>query len=324
MSEFIKRIANLGIGKETVRGTKVAPDFWLKVLTSDFQDREEVVKSERQRGTVVLHEDQAVAKTWSDGAIEGEIFDRSFALFLLGIMGDLDSSASGDTGVYNHTITLLESSQCPTFTIVEKRSDVEQVAYANSVVESLAMTFDLNDFCKFTANMKGKGKVADTSSPSYVDENPFMAKNVTVKIADTYAGLSAGSTMCIKNLSLNIATTVEDDECLGNTTPTDFLHKEKVITGEMEIYFNSIYERDYALNNTQKALRITAEDTSVTIGTTSHPKIVIDLAKVKFANPEISSDPNEITRVILPFEAYYSETDDLIGQIVVTNTEASY
>lgn len=324
MSEAIKRIYNLGIGKETVRGTKVTPSFWLKPTSNDVQDRIEVVKSERQNGRQEGKEDQAIAKTWSDGTIEGEIFDKSIGLFLLGALGDVDSVESGDAGVYNHTFSVLQSSQHPTFTIVEKRADVEQVAYTNSVIESLGLNFELNSYCTFSANMKGKGKVADTSSPSYVNENFFMAKNVTVKIADTYAGLNTGSSVCVKNLSLEIQKNIQDDECLGNTTPTDFLNQDFGVSGEIELYFDSIYNRDYALNGTQKALRIILEDTATTIGSTSHPKIVIDLAKVKFEEPEISSEGKEIVRLVLKFEAFYSATDGLLINTVLTNTQASY
>lgn len=324
MSEYIKRKSDLGIAKETTRGTKATPTFWLKPTSNDIQDRIEVVKSDRQFGRIEARDDQAVAKTWSQGTIEGEIFDRSFGLFLLAGLGKVTTSPSGDSGVYNHLFEVLQSSQHPTLTIVEKRFDVEQIAYVNSVIETLGLTFELNNYCTFSANIKGKAKVADTSTPSYEAENFFMAKNATVKIADDVAGLSAGTTLCAKNLTLEITKNVQDDECLGNATPTDFLNQDFSVVGEIELYFDSIYNRDFAINQIKKAMRITLEDTNVTIGATSHPKLVLDFAKVKFEEPEISSEANEITRLVLKFEAFYSEDDEFLIKATLSNTEASY
>lgn len=324
MSESIKRIYNLGIGKETSRGTAVAPSFWLKTLNHDVQDRTEVVKSERQFGRIEGVEDQEIAKTWSDGAIEGEIMDKSIGLILLSALGSVSSAESADSGVYNHTYSILQSSQHPSLTIVEKRNDIEQVAYVNSVIESLGLSFELNNYATFSANVKGKGKTADTSTPSYIEENTFMAKNVSVSLADDYSSLDSGTSVCAKNLSLEIAKDVQDDECLGNSEPTDFLNQEVRITGEIELYFDSIYSRDYALNNTTKAMRIELENSDVVIGSVSNPKIIIDLAKVKFESPELSSAPNEIVRLTLAFEAFYSQDDELAINVVLTNTQASY
>lgn len=324
MSEQIKRLYNVGIGKETTRGAKITPTFWIKALTNNIQDRIELVKSDRQVGVIEGKEDAVISKKFSQGSITGEVFDKSFGLFLLGALGSVSSAVSGDAGVYNHTFTVLQSAQHPSFTIVEKRGDIEEVAYANSVIESLDLSFALNDYVKFTANIKGKAKVADTSTPAYVSENYFMAKNVSVKIADTYSGLSAGSSICCKALDLSIAKNVVDDECLGNDGPSDFLNQQFELTGSLELYFSSIYERDYALNNTIKAMRIEIEDTNTTIGSTSHPKLVIDLAKVKFEEPVISDANNDIVRLVLNFEGYYSASDELLVQAVLTNTQTSY
>lgn len=323
MSEQIKRIYNSGIARETTRGTKATPTFWLKPINFDVQDRVEIVKSERAFGRQEARDDSVIGKKYSSGSIEGEVFDKSFGLFLYGAMGDITTASLG-SGAYTHTFSVLQSSQHPTFTIVEKRGDVEQVAYVNSVIETLDLNLSVNEYVKFTAGIKGLSQVADTSSVSYSDENYFMAKDVTVKTADDYDSLDSGDTVCVKNLSLSISKNIQDDDCLGNEEPTDFLNQDFSLTGEMEIYYSSVYERDYALNNTIKAMRISIEDTNTDIGSGLHPKLEIDLAKVKFEEPEISSNNNEVVRLVLNFEAYYSSDDELLGEITLTNEQASY
>lgn len=324
MSKALKRIYNLGIGKETVRGTKVAPQFWLQALEYDVQDREETVKTERSYGRQEANKDQAVAKKWSQGKIDLEVFDRSSGIFLLGAFGDITTVGAGETGTYKHTFEVLQSAENPTFTVVDKRADVEQVAYANSVVESLSFDFQLNDYCKMTANMRGKGKVADTSSPTYEDEAYFMAKDVKVKVSDTYDTIGSATDLCVQSLTLEMNNNVTDDECLGNGGPVDFLKGKVEVNGEITLYFDSVYERDYAINNTSKALRIVLEDTNTTIGTTLHPKLVIDLPFVKFSEKELSSANDEFVSLTTKFTGYFSIDDNFVISAELTNTEASY
>jgi len=71
-------------------------------------------------------------------------------------------------------------------------------------------------------------------------------------------------------------------------------------------------------------MQITIEDTNTTIGSDLNPSLVINLAKVKFEEPEISSNNNEIVRLVLKFEAYYSSDDELLGEAILTNTQATY
>jgi hypothetical protein len=323
MSEQIKRIYNAGIAKETIRGTKATPTFWLKPTNFNVQDKIEVVKSDRAYGRQEARDDSVIGKKYSSGSIEGEVFDKSFGLFLLGAFGEV-SNSTVESGVYAHTFGVLQSSQHPSFTIVEKRGDVEQVAYTNSVIETLDLELAVNDYIKFTAGVKGLSKVADTSSVTYADENYFMAKNVTIKTADAYDDLDTGDEICVKNLKLNIVKNIEDNDCLGSAEPTDFFNKDFILTGNMEIYYSSVYERDYALNNTIKAMQITIEDTNTTIGSDLNPSLVINLAKVKFEEPVLSSNNNEIVRLVLNFEAYYSSDDELLGEAILTNTQATY
>lgn len=324
MSKALKRIYNLGIGKETVRGTKVAPTYWLQALEYDVQDRPLAVDTERTNGRQEANKDQAIAKNFSQGKIDLEVFDRSSGLFLLGAFGDVTTVGAGESGVYKHTFEILQSSQNPSFTIVDKRADVEQVAYKNSVIESLSFDFQLNDYCKMTANVRGKGKVADTSSPSYEDEYYFMAKNAKVKVSDTYDTIGSATNLCVQSLTLDINNNVSDDECLGNGEPVDFLKGKVEVNGEMTLYFDSVYERDYAINNTQKALRIVLEDTDTIIGTTLHPKLTVDLAMVKFKEPELSSASDEFVTLTTKFTGYFSTDDNFVVTAELINEETSY
>ncbi|NCD40553.1 MAG: hypothetical protein EOL88_00525 [Bacteroidia bacterium] len=324
MSEILKRKFNIGIGKETTRGTKVTPAFWLKPLNEDISEKIDVIATERSMGVIQDSEDQVISKKFASGVVAGEIFDQSFGFFLLGAFGSVSSSETGDSGVYEHTFSVLQSAEHPTFTIEKKRGDLEQVSYPNSVIESLKIDASVNDYVKFEAQLRGKKGESSSNSPSYVAENYFMAKNIAVKLAANYSGIDSATAIDARNISLTINKNIEDKDILNNDGPSDFLVKQVAVEGSVELYFSSLYMRDYALDGDSKAMRVELTNTDVTIGATSNPKLVIDLAKVKFSDPVESGDNNELVKMVVAFKGFYSLTDSKSAEAVLTNEKSSY
>lgn len=325
MTEILKRKFNIGIGKETVRGTKVAPAIWLKPTSEDFNDSVDVKATERSMGVIEDSDDQVVIKNFANGTFAGEIMDKSFGYLLLATIGAVGSVEKvGDSGVYDHTFSVLQSAQHPTLTFEIKRGDIEQKAYANAVVESLKITSAVNEYVVFEVGVRAKAGVAGSGTPSYVAENIFLAKHTGVKLADTYAGLGAASEIDVKSIELTITKNIEDKDLLSQDGPADFLNKQMTIEGSMEMYFADIYTRDYALNGTTKAMQIVIENTGVTLGASSTPKLVINLAKVKFSEPMVTGSNNDIAKVAVKFKGFYSLTDSKSVEAILTNTQSAY
>ena len=325
MSESIKRKYNVGIGRETVRGTKVVPKYWLKPLTAEYNDKIETVVSERACGVIEDSEDMIIKNKYSDGQIQGEAFDKSFGLFILGALGQVSSVAKvGDVTVYDHTFSVFQSAKHPTFTIEVKRGDVEQKAYGNCVIESLKIESQAHDYVKFEAKLKGKASSASANSAGYATENYFLGKDVSIKLADSLSGLDSATAIDARKITLQIAKNLEEDKRLGANEPNDFLNKELSIEGTLEILFKDSTLKDYALNGTQKALRIDIVNSSKTIGTSSNPRLKIDLAKIKFKDPVEGGDNNDIVKVTVGFKGLYSSTDSKSIEAVLTNLETNY
>lgn len=325
MSELLKRTFNIGVGKETTRGTKVTPAIWLKPTSEDYNDQVDVVATERSMGVIEDSDDQVVVKNYSSGTIAGEVFDKSFGYIILATLGKITTVEKvGDSGVYDHKGEILQSSQHPSLTLDIKRGDIEHKAYPLCVVENLKISSAVNEYVVYEVGLKGKKGEASTTTPSYVIENYFLAKNIAVKLSDTYAGIGSAVAIDVKSLELNISKNIEDKDLLSVDGPSDFLNKQIVIEGTIEMFFSSVYERDYALNGTTKAMQIVMENSGVTIGATSHPKIVINLAKVKFSDAPIKGANNDLASVELSFKGFYSQTDSKSIEIILTNTQATY
>lgn len=325
MSETLKRKFNIGIGRETVRGTKVVPKYWLKPLSEEYNDKIEVVASERACGVIEDSEEMVIKNKYSDGQIQGEVFDKSFGLFLLVALGQVSSVAKvGDTSVYDHTFSVLQSAKHPTMTIEVKRGDIEQKSYPNCVIESLKIESLANDYVKFETKIKGKAGSASTNSPGYETENYFMGKDITVKLADNLAGLDSALAIDAIKVSLQIGKNLEEDKRLGANEPNDFLNKEFSVEGSLEVLFKDTTLKDWALNGDKKALRIDMVCSSKTIGSSSNPRLKIDLAKIRFKDPVEGGGNNDIVKVTVGFKGLYSASDSKSMEAVLTNLETNY
>lgn len=324
---ILKRTCNIGIGKETTRGTAVSPTMFLQATDWDFQDQAEVVKTERTLGIMEAYKDQFVSKKWCEGQITLEALDKTSGYFLLGALGSVSSEEDmNDSGVYHHTFGILQSPQNPSFTLYEKRGALETLQYRNSIISSLDFAFTTGDYVKMTANVKGFNGETATITPVYENEHVFTANNVSVKLADDYADLDTAEEVCVQDLSLSINNNPIDIECLGHQTPKDFLKGQVEITGSMTMIFHDTEQRDMALNNLSKAMVISMVDTNSTIGTSSNPALTIDLPLVKFETQGISGGANDYLSITLNFTGYYDLTSGVEKAIsaVLTNTTSTY
>ncbi len=324
MSKFIGRKINIGLGKESVRGTAVAPTYWIKQLNADIDDKFEGVISEDGIGVIEDAQDFTVVKQWAEGNIEGKVYDKSFGLILLAALGSVSSAVkSGETVVYEHTFSVDESAQHQSLTI-EVKNPNEQLAYANAVLNSLELSFAPGDFLKFVAGFVSKKGVTASNTPSYITENHFIGKNVQVKIADNLSGLDGASAINVLSARVSITKDIEHEDILGSIQPNDLLNKQLAVEGELELQFDSATYKSLALAGTQKALRIQATNGDVTIGSTSNPDLKIDLAKVKFTEFAKSGGLGDIIKQTLTFKGLYSIGDSQMIKVVLTNEVSSY
>jgi hypothetical protein len=322
MTKFIGRKIEIGIGREGTRGTAVAPSYWLALANADFDDKFEGVIDDNSLAMIEDSQDFKVTKKWSEGKLSGKIGSKTFGYFLRGLMGTIVSAVK-ETTAYNHTCSVLQSAQHPTLTI-EAKNPNQQLKFANGSIDSLAIKAELGKFVEFEADVMAKLGAASANVPSYTAEENFLAKDVTVKFADTVVGLGAASAISVKDIEIKFDKNLESDDVLGSYEPSDYLNKQMSVTGKIELAYDATTYKTLALAGTLKCMRINVQDTTVTIGASSNPTLTIDLAKVKFTEWEKSSELNGIVRETLTFKAFYSSSDASMVSIVLTNTVAGY
>jgi hypothetical protein len=325
MTKAIGRLVNLGIGKETSRGTAVSPTYWLLKTELDWQEKFEQAIDDVSVGVIADSVNAEIVKRWAEGSFGGSIKDRSFGLILLSLFGSVNSSLkSGESTVYDHTFSLLNSAQHPSLTL-SIDDPWQDYQFALAMLESLEIKYERGKFINYTANFKSKKGVTASLTASYSQENSFRPQDFIFKIANNLSGLNGASAINIKSATLKFEKNLEIDDVLGSVDPADILNKQFSCSGSIEAVFeDETTFKNIALNDNARALRFDLINNAVTIGNSSNPRLTIDLAKVKFNEITRATPIGDLVMQTLGFKAFYSLSDSKLFQCVLTNTVASY
>lgn len=324
MTKFIGRLVDFGIAKETSRGTaESAATFYIPKTSLTYDDGIEQAVDESSVGVIEDSADAAIVSKFAEGEIEANIGDKSIGLILLAAFGSVSTSGPSQTSVYTHTFSVDESAQHDALTLFVDDPN-QDYTYALGMIDKLEIDTVLGAFSKFTAGFRSKIGATATLSPSYTAETHFLPQHGSLSYAANLSGLSSPTTLAIRSLKLTIEKNIEDDRKIGSLDPTDILNKQMAVSGSVELVFDDAALKTIMLGDTQKAVRIRLSNTDVTIGSSLHPQLTIDLAKVKFSNFKRNYGNDDIATATLDFKGFYSLADSKMITAELVNTQTSY
>lgn len=323
MTKFIGAIADVGIAKETTRGTaESSATFWIPKMNLTYDDMIEQVDDENSYGVIEDMIDRKVVNKFAEGEVEGRIGDKSIGLLLFALLGAKAVSGPSDSA-YTHTFTVAQSSQhqALTFFVDDENQDYK---YALGMLKGMEIIGEVGKFVIFKTGVRSKVGATASLTPSYTLENSFLSQHATFKLASTQAGLGAASAINIRSVNLKIEKNVEDDRALGSVAPVDILNKKFAIEGELELVFNAETMKTEMLADTVQAMRIEFNNTDVLIGSTSTPKLTIDLHAVKFGSFKRNYSNGDIVTASVSFKAFYKPADSKMITVTLINAQSSY
>lgn len=324
MAKFIGRLADIGIAKETTRGTaETSATFWLPKMSLSYDDAITQTIDESSVGVIEDATDAKVVGKYAEGEFEGKIGDKSIGLLFLATLGTVSVSGPDQTSVYTHTFTVQEDAQHDSLTVLQDDPN-QDYSYPLTMVDSFDLDVMLEEFAKVTVGFRSKPGSTATHSPSYTVENNFLPQHGTLKYATTQAGLDAGTEVNIKSVKISIAKNVEDDMKIGSISAVDILNKQFSVEGEMELVFNAETFKTQMLADTALAIRIELTNTDVTIGSSMNPKLTVDLYKVKFSEFVRNYENDDIVTASVKFKAFYSISDSAMIRVRLVNTQTAY
>lgn len=323
MSSIIGRVRTMGIALESTKGTAVVPAFWLPV---DKFDPNPIVTTKVKDGAIGRIEDaydSEITSKRNEPSIEGYVTDLGVGLLLLATLGTV-SKTTVESGVIAHAFDVQNDADHPSLTVSFKDTNMQKrIAY--SMVNEFRLDAKVDDYLRFGADFSSKFE-ADTTgmTPAFTDENIFVARHVSVKIANDLAGLTGATAKSLTSVSVNFMKNLETVFGLGSNEPQAIYNKEFQLDGMIESVVADDSWRDLFIDNTTKAMRITIENTDVTIGLVSHPKIVIDIARVKFNPYKESSKNSDLITEQVSFKGMFDLTAESSVEVTLTNTVADY
>lgn len=329
MSKAIGRTVQVGIAKETSRGTAIsAAEFYIPFASLSLDEKKGSVVDEEARGIIEDSVGSTIIKEWVEGSLKAPVGTKHIGLVLKAVFGGLSSAANADASgnVYDHTITVAQSAQHQSLTLfLDDPAGGQDYKHANGVATDFQLDYALGKFVEYTLGLKALKGATATLTPSATTETRFRPQDLTFKVAADLSGLGAASAIKVKSASIKVSKNIEDDDVLGATSPADFLNKQLTVEGTIEaIWQNESDFKTAFLAGTHKALRLDLVDTSTTIGTSANPQLRIDLAKVFFKELTRPIAINDVIKQTLSFKAHYSTGDSKMLTILLTNLTASY
>jgi hypothetical protein len=326
MTKFQGRRFNIGVGRESTRGTARAVQRWLPTTELTIDEKVEHAKEESVYGVIENQTDADVVKTFAEGSIAGLVDDQAIGYILYGALGTAGVSGPTDSA-YTHTFTVAQSAQIQSLTLTASEPNAQTTAsllYPLVAIDSLDLDFEVGQYPTYSASFTSNVSTSTSATVSYTAPNNFRPQDGEIRIATTYAGLASGTAYAVRRASISISKNVEDDHNIGSTTVTDRLNKQFQVTGSIEMVYDARTNITELLANSTRAIQIKFTNTNVLIGASTRPTITVKLAKVKLTEVARNLGKDDIVMATLNFEAFYSLSDTRMIDITLVNTVTSY
>jgi len=323
MSKIIGRQISAGLGVEKVRGTgQLTAEKWVKKTSAYIVDKTEKVIEDSTCGAVLEDSfNRRVIKKWVEGSLEGIVQADAIGYALYNIFGTVNTTGST---VYTHAFSLLQSILHPMLTVFIKNGDIEQYAYAGGMIGSLNISASMDDYVRYTANFMAKSGVANTDTVECDTEYDFIGKDITIKLADTEAGLSGATAVKIKAVDITFDQGLINDFCFGSYTPDDINNGKLSIEGSFTKNFIDTVYKTLNGNDSAKYMQIVIEG-GTTIGSGSDkPTLTILMNKVMITDWAISGGSDELVEETVSFKAFYNKTDTEACTVTLKNLTQEY
>lgn len=324
MSDFSGRKISVGLGRETTRGTSVAPSYWVRHLDLDFLNKKEKIMNESAMGVLDKYSGAEIVKEFAQGKLGGKITDKTFGLILASMFGATPTSVQrGATGVYDHTYAQSQSNTGVSLTLTRKDGNTNK-RYPLAVLNSLEVECVVGEWIKFSADYISKKGVTGSDTVAYTAENEFVPKHATVKMAVNTAGLSGATAIPVKSFKLSMERSVEPYYAFGSNDPAEIFNQEFEVKGDMVLRYTDTTYEDLWANNTNQAVLLDILDTSVDLGGGNNPELKFTLPQASLSEWEIDQSLDKIVEQTVGIQGLYDLTAAATLTAVLTNKATSY
>jgi hypothetical protein len=265
-----------------------------------------------------------VTETWGGGKIDGIMTDESVGLLLWALLGTHAVAAHpAETVVYDHTFTESQTNQAKSVTLTRKDPNVDQ-QFALSMLKTLEIDVVSGEYVKYSSDWISQPSTVGTDTAAFIQENHFISKNVTLKLAANIAGLGAALAVPAKDIKITIEKDVNPYYVIGQNNPNEIFAQKATIKGDFTLRYSDATYKTLRFNNTPQAVSIDIKNTGKTIGTSSNPELLLTLPQVFLTDWKPATPIDGMVEQTVTFEGTFSYASAYMIQAVLTNTVATY
>jgi len=321
--EIIGREIEVGFSTEATRGTAESTvDKWAKSVSASIVERAEHADNDITRGVLEDMEGRRVTQKYIEGDIEGIAHVDAIGYLYASLYGKVTSAVVAGS-VYSHIFELKQNINHQSLTLFAKDGDVQTLKFAGCVVNTLEINASVDDYVRFTAGIIGRTAEDAVVSSSYDTEYDFIGRDITVKIADSEAGLADADAVPVKEITVTHDQGSVRDHVLGAYTPDDIYNGKHSIEGDFTLNFADEVYKDLYLSDTAKYMSVTIEGEAI-LGATYKPTITYIFNRVQFSDWNRSGGADELVTQPVSFKAFYNETDNEASKVTLQNITTSY
>ena len=329
-------MANEIIGRDIEVGLAVGEDapsaeHSIQKTTANIMKQVEHAEDDTTRGSIIASKGRRVVQTWLEGNINGIVHIDAVGYFLANLWGTV-SSGLVSNGTYTHTISLDDDHYHTPLTLwLKEGSDVYKGEGVQ--VNSLELTASVDDYLRYSAELIGTDLSDSTFTPSYIEEKDFIGKDITIKVADTKAGLSGSTAVQAKSVTINQNRNLERNHVFNNEYSPSTIYGPRFET-EITMTLNRIpgadTYKDLFEGDGDKYVRITIEGSQDISDNSSdvNPKLQYTFYKTQVTGRSKTDDADALIEEEITIGCYMQDdgaTDDgELGEITLLNNTEDY
>ena len=332
MSIQLGTTAYIGIGLENTAGTAVSASKYIPFVTCTIRGVQETLYDESGKGVREKNFGAVTGKKRGEGDIEIYIDAENAPYLIYPALGSISTStASGESDVYEHTITRKASNPPKTMTVIYNDSyDTRKYVYAT------INTLELNvadGLATISTNILSKFPSSGSASRTLTSERILAFKDYTVKMgsgANSTTALAAAALATAKKLrsfKLTINNNAEAHYVSGDGDADHIAIGQLEITGEYVLFYEDTTERDFyetLLDSTNPVRAMIVTFTGDSIGSAETEEIEIQIPNFKLNDRTVDTAVSGFMAETLAFTAMYDNTAAKSIQVKITNETASY
>lgn len=318
MTKFVSSRGTLGLAIETTRGTPLSSTVWIPWAKMSFKDI--IASSAEDQGMGVIDDQDSfyVTMQMGEGDIDAEVYDRALGYIFTSLLGGLPTTIGSNP--YTHAFSVSQTNQTKSLSLYWKDPD-RSYMFPLAVVESFKITVAPNGKVEYTIHFKSKRArdwTAQTTDFTTLGSK-FLHQHLQFRLASNIAGLSAATTLSLKNLELNFNRSTMFDEVMGTAEPEDILSQRLGIEGSLTLNLEDDTYRNYMLANTYRAMEIK-------FLASANSSLTMQFPRVNFSQWEPDYALNEIAKQKVNLKANYDSANalEMISTCSLINTKPSY